>query len=197
MYQGKRMKKSKKTMTLLASLVLVLGIVVAGTVAFLVTNTNPVVNTFTPSRVPNQVVENFDGTTKSNVAIQNTGDISAYIRVAVIANWVNKDGEIYGEQPVLGRDYTISPETIGNGWVKSGDYYYYTQSVPKGETTAVLFDSIAPVEGKAPAGYSLSIEILSQTIQADGVDAKGNKPIELAWGVDIVDGNVIAASIEQ
>lgn len=191
MYQGKRMKKSKKTMTLLASLVLVLGIVVAGTVAFLVTNTNPVVNTFTPSRVPNKVVETFDGNVKSDVKIKNEGDISAYIRVAVIANWVKKNEQggydVYGEQPVLGRDYTISPETIGNGWVKSGDYYYYTQSVPKGETTAVLFDSIAPVEGKTPAGYSLSIEILSQTIQADGVDANGEKPVVLAWGVDPTD----------
>ena len=183
MYQGKRMKKSKKTMTLLASLVLVLGIVVAGTVAFLVTNTNPVVNTFTPSRVPNKVVETFDGNVKSDVKIKNEGDISAYIRVAVIANWV-KDGEIYGEQPVLGRDYTISPETVGNGWVKSGDYYYYTQSVPKGETTDVLFDSIAPEEGKAPAGYSLSIEILSQSIQAKGKDsATGKTPVMIAWGV--------------
>ena len=191
MYQGKRMKKSKKTMTLLASLVLVLGIVVAGTVAFLVTNTNPVVNTFTPSRVPNKVVETFDGNVKSDVKIKNEGDISAYIRVAVIANWVKKNEQggydVYGEQPVLARDYTISPETIGNGWVKSGDYYYYTQSVPKGETTAVLFDFIAPVEGKAPAGYSLSIEILSQSIQAEGMGKDANNqnatPVMIAWGV--------------
>ena len=61
----------------------------------------------------------------------------------------------------------------------------------------MLFTDCAPVAANVPEGYSLSVEILAQTIQADGVDAKGNKPIELAWGVDIVDGNVVAASIEQ
>ena len=182
MHQGKRMKKSKKTMTLLASLVLVLGIVVAGTVAFLVTNTNPVVNTFTPSRVPNKVVETFDGTTKSNVAIQNTGDISAYIRVAVIANWVNKDGEIYGEQPSAD-DYSVELKA-NSGWVLHTDgYYYYTQPVDKGDTTEVLFEEIKQT-GTAPSGYSLSIEILSQTIQAEGKDsATGKTPVMIAWGV--------------
>ena len=180
MYQGKRMKKSKKTMTLLASLVLVLGIVVAGTVAFLVTNTNPVVNTFTPSRVPNKVVETFDGNVKSDVKIKNEGDISAYIRVAVIANWVNKDGEIYGEQPA-----TYSAQLADDsGWVLHTDgYYYYTQPVDKGDTTEVLFEKIEQT-GTAPSGYSLSIEILSQTIQAEGKDsATGKTPVMIAWGV--------------
>ena len=44
-------------------------------------------------------------------------------------------------------------------------------------------------------GYHLTIDIMAQTIQAKGVDAKGNKPIELAWGVDIEGGQLKDATI--
>ena len=216
MYHGKHIRKSKRPVALLASLVMLLAVAVVGTAAFLTTSKGPVTNTFTPAHVPNKVVEDFNGSTKSNVAIKNEGDVPAYIRVALVATWVKENGQggydVYGEQPVPGTDYTVSPAQPTNGWAKSGDYYYYTAKVPAKdqddstdkEYTGVLFSEIKPLAdattGKTPNqpdGYSLSIEILSQSIQADGTDEKGNKPIELAWGVDIVDGNVVAASIEQ
>ena len=212
MYHGKHIRKSKRPVALLASLTLVLAVAVVGTAAFLTTSKGPVTNTFTPAHVPNKVEEKFDGNTKSEVKIQNTGDVPAYIRVALVATWVKLDdsgnpipGEVYGEKPVPDTDYTVSLAQPTNGWAKSGDYYYYTQPVGKGVTTDVLFASIAPelVEGtdktqNQPEGYVLSIEILSQSIQADGVDEKGNKPIELAWGVDITaEGEVVKATIKQ
>ena len=192
MYRGKHMKKTKKPAALLASLVMLLAVAVVGTAAFLTTHSAEVKNTFTPSKVPNKVVETFNGSTKSNVKIKNEGDVPAYIRVALVATWVNEKLEVYGEQPA----YSVVLET-DSGWVKSGDYYYYTLPVGAGETTNTLFKTITP-SGTAPSGYSLSVEILSQSIQADGVDAKGNKPIELAWGVDITaEGKVVEATIEQ
>ena len=205
MYHGKHIRKSKRPVALLVSLVMLLAVAVVGTAAFLTTSKGPVTNTFTPAHVPNKVVENFNGSTKSNVAIRNEGDVPAYIRVALVATWVNDQGEVYGEKPVPDTDYTVSLAQPTNGWAKSGDYYYYTQPVGKGVTTDVLFTSIAPelVEGtdktqNQPEGYVLSIEILSQSIQADGVDEKGNKPIELAWGVDIPGvGQVVKATIKQ
>ena len=33
-------------------------------------------------------------------------------------------------------------------------------------------------------GYTLHVEIVSQSIQAEGTDAVGVKPVVLAWGVD-------------
>ena len=90
---GKRVMKTKKTVALVALLVL-LCCTVAGTVAYLVTSTDPVTNTFTPASVTTEVEEEFDGTTKSDVQIKNTGDIDAYIRAAIIINWADKQGII-------------------------------------------------------------------------------------------------------
>lgn len=198
MYQGKRMKKSKKTMTLLASLVLVLGIVAAGTVAFLVTNTGPVVNTFTPTNVSPEIHEEFNGTVKSNVKIENKGNTDAYIRAAVMVNWVDESGNVLGQVPVKGTDYTITYD-LANGWVQGDDgYYYWTKIVPATsgtDVTGVLITEAKVLKAAPVAGYSLSVEILAQTIQADGVDEKGNKPIELAWGVDIEGGQLKDATI--
>ena len=192
MYMGKRVKKTNKPLALLASLVLVFGVAVAGTVAFLTTHTGDVVNTFTPGEVPNRVVEDFNGSVKKDVAIENTGNVPAYIRAAVVVTWVDGSGNVYGEVPVKGTDYTWTP---GNdGWVEDGGYYYYTSAVAAGGKTGVLFtdcqqinltDGMSPNQ---PAGYSLSVEILSQSIQADGMgkDADGNDktPVELAWGLE-------------
>ena len=200
MYHGKHMKKTKKPAALLVSLALVLGIVVTGTIAFLATNTGPVVNTFTPTKLSVDVEEDIENGVKRNVAVKNTGDVDAYVRAMVVFSWVNEKGEVLGEAVDAG-DYTIEwmPDKDGvqNGWVKSGNYYYFTKKVGSQAETDVLFTDCAPVAANVPEGYSLSVEILAQTIQADGEDEKGNKPIELAWGVDIVDGKVVPASIEQ
>ena len=67
------------------------------------------------------------------------------------------------------------------------------------DETGILFTRCAPVAGKAPEGYQLSVEILAQSIQADGKgkDGSGNdtSPVVLAWGaatggsVESVDAN--------
>lgn len=191
MYHGKHMKKTKKPAALLVSLALVLGIVVTGTIAFLVTNTGPVVNTFTPTKLSVDVEEDIENGVKSNVAVRNTGDVDAYVRAMVVFSWVNEKGEVLGEAVDAG-DYTITwmpdmddtKDGVQNGWVKSGNYYYFTEKVGAQAETDVLFTNCAPVAANVPEGYSLSVEILAQTIQADGVDsATGKTPVMIAWGV--------------
>ena len=191
MYHGKHMKKTKKPAALLVSLALVLGIVVTGTIAFLVTNTGPVVNTFTPTKLSVDVEEDIENGVKSNVAVRNTGDVDAYVRAMVVFSWVNEKGEVLGEAVDAG-DYTITwmpdmddtKDGVQNGWVKSGNYYYFTEKVDAQAETDVLFTNCAPVAANVPEGYSLSVEILAQTIQADGVDsATGKTPVMIAWGV--------------
>lgn len=60
---------------LLVSLLLVLTMTVGGTIAFLAARTEQKTNTFAPSRVASQVIEeHFDGEVKSNAAVRNTGD---------------------------------------------------------------------------------------------------------------------------
>ena len=195
---GKRvLKTNRKAPVALVAILVLLCCAVAGTVAFLVTKTDSVVNTFTPSKVTTYVEEEFNGRTKSNVKIQNTGDIDAYIRVAVIVNWADASGNVYGEKPVEGTDYTISynktVQVDGGQWIEGSDgYWYYTKPVaPSTEDnpqyTGVLIKSCEPA-GQAPAGYALQVTIL-----ADGIQSKPDKVVNEVWKVVEVKGGQLTA----
>lgn len=170
-------KYSKKTILLLVSLVIVLVAVVGTTIAYLVTNTDPIVNTFKPSKVTTEITEDFKNNVKDNVKVQNTGDVEAYIRAAVVVTWQNDDGEVYPTAPVAGTDYTVT--WTKDGWVEKDGYYYYTSTVKPGNPTGILLTDCKPVEGKAPDGYHLVVEILAQAIQA-----KPDNAVTDAWGVN-------------
>lgn len=183
---GKRVMKTKKPVALVAILVL-LCCAVAGTVAYLVTSTGPVTNTFTPASVTTQVEEEFDGTTKSNVRIQNTGNIDAYIRAAVIVNWADENGNVYGgATPVAGIDYTTLK--LQTGWIKVGDYYYYTSAVPADNSTGTLFEPITQLLDCADTNYKLQVTILADGIQSVPADA-----VQQAWPAVQVSGGQLTA----
>lgn len=184
---GKRVMKTKQPVALLALLVL-LCCTVAGTVAYLVTSTDPVTNTFTPASVTTQVEEKFDGTTKSDVQIKNTGNIDAYIRAAVIINWADANGNV-SATPVKDGDYVIKYDS-SNTWKKIGDYWYYTKPVAADSLTEkALIESCTPVAGKAPEGYDLQVTIL-----ADGIQSEPSNAVTEAWKVVKVgtNGNLTA-----
>ncbi len=166
---GKRVMKTKQPVALVA-LLLLLCCTVAGTLAYLVDSTDPVTNTFTPASVSTEVKEDFDGITKSNVTIKNTGNIDAYIRATVVVNWASDKevGVVSGTAPKEGTDYTIDWTMVN--WVKVGDYYYYTQKVAaKGETKQLFTDCKLKEGVTPPSGYHLQVTILADGIQAEPV----------------------------
>ena len=180
-------KRGYKRITgILLALVLLITAGVVGTIAYIQTSTPDVANTFTPGSVPPVINETkpseSNDWTKSNVSVTNNGNVAAYIRVAVAATWRDKDGNIAPFSAVTG-DYTVTPATPANGWVKHGDYYYYTQPVAAKATTPVLFEKVE-YNADARPSYELHFQIAASTIQADGVDADGTKAVVKAWGVD-------------
>ncbi len=172
-------RRNIKGITALIAVVLVLTMVIGVTVAFLSTKTDPVENKFTPSKVSVEVEEEFDGTVKSNVNVKNTGDIAAYVRVRLVTYRVNDAGD------VIGGTAKIPAFTPGSGWVKNGDYYYYTSPVNPGASPAVaLIESITLQSYNDADGGKQVIEVLAEGIQADGTDSTGKSAAESAWGVD-------------
>lgn len=171
MYKPKHLKHERtgrwnKSATLLVSLLLLLGVTVGGTLAYLITSDGPVTNTFTSSKVTTEVKETLEGTTKKSVYIQNTGDTDVWIRAAVIVTWQDADGNVYGQKPVAGTNYTNW--TSGTDWEQGDDgFYYYKQPVAaNGGMTGVLISEISPI-GQPPAdGYFLTVEILGSGIQS-------------------------------
>lgn len=178
--QRRRKRRSKKTGMLFLSLLLVIGMVVGGTVAWLSTKSASITNTFLLSHVSCSVTEEFNGTTKSNVNVINTGDIDAYIRVKLVTYRVND------KKQHIGGTAKIPPFTPGNGWVKKGDYYYYTQPVAPGtKPAAALISSIDLIGSYTDAdGGKQVIEVMAEAIQANGVADDGTKAVVEAWGVD-------------
>ena len=181
------MNKTKKII-LLTSLVLLAVSIVGGTLAFLLDTAGPVENTFEPTYVPIEVEEDFDGETKKDVTIRNTGNIPAYIRATYVVNWADEDGNIWGTPPVEGEDYTI--EINFADWKQNPSdkdaYYYYTSAVAanSGETTnfiniCSLKENVMPPKDADGSEYYLRVDILAQSVQSEPDDAV----LDL-WGVD-------------
>lgn len=167
------MKKWNKKiiLPLLVCLCLTAALGIGSTLAYLTSTPEPVVNTFKAGNVPPTIQETepkeSNGYVKSNVRVTNNGNVPAYIRAAIIVTW-QKDGKIAPTAPVKGTDYTM---TIGSGWTTEIDgYYYYNSAVAaKGQTTDLITEAM---QIKAHEdGYQLVIDIVAQTIQADGMGA--------------------------
>lgn len=175
------MKKSKKTILTLVSLAVLLFALVGTTLAYLTTSTDPVVNTFTPTSVPIKIVENFDGTVKEDVKVNNIGNIDAYIRVAVVVTWKDAKGNVSATVPKKGVDYTWNDGDEQWKYRDADGFYYYTEKVEAGDSTKKLFTDCKVLEDASkPEGYNLSVEILAQSIQAEPEQA-----VKEAWNVTV------------
>ena len=197
MYQGKHYQKNehvekrsraKKPLAALVALVLIIGAVVGGTLAYLAARTDAIVNTFNPAKVDITVKEDFNGSTKKDVKITNNGDTEVYIRATYVVTWKDAAENVYPEQPQPGVDYTISLNPKQD-WFYYNGYYYYTAPVAPRASTGVLIDSCTPVAERAPEGYTLSVNVLASAIQSVPAEAVGQ-----AWGVSIAPGSVTAYS---
>lgn len=181
MYNGSHAKannkpriRMNKLAILFIAVVMLIGAVVGSTVAFLVTETKPVENKFTYASVSCAVSETFNGTTKENVQIKNTGTTDAYIRATYVVNWLNKDGSIAPvPQGTTPDGYTLSiSENPDNAWTKGTDgYFYYLKPVAPGEFTkdgSLVYCSVVYPEN---AEYTLSVEILATAVQSTPANA--------------------------
>ena len=167
----KHYRKSNKVVPVLLSVVLLLSLAAGATIAFISTKSTQVENEFIPASVVSSV--NDDGT------VNNDGNVDAYIRAAVVVNWMDRDGNVYGIKP----SYTVA---INSGWSKSGDFYYYTSAVAANKATATSPVTVTLSDGQeAPSDYSLSIEIVAEAIQAEGTLDSDDSTTAVfdAWGL--------------
>ncbi len=192
MYQGKRserrgMKRHSgfRTGAMLLATLLLLALAIGGTIAYLTDKAAPVTNTFTPSHVACEVTEEFDGSVKKNVNVTNTGDTDAFIRVRLVSYRTNDAGQH------IGGTASLPTFTLGAGWVKHGDYYYYTKPVaPRKTPDANLTDSMTLTAAYTDAdGGHQSIDVMAEAIQSAPEAA-----VKAAWGAGFsigADGSLI------
>lgn len=169
-----RTKNKAKKIGLLTSLLVLATVAVGGTLAYLIDTTDAVVNTFEPTSVPIEVVEEFDGKTKKDVQIRNNGNIPAYIRATYVVNWADEEGNILGTPPVKDEDYTIVLNE--DDWIECDDdgYYYHKKPVAANGKTEVFIktcslatdESGETVPVTPPEGYYLRVDVLAQSVQS-------------------------------
>ncbi|MBP3700624.1 MAG: hypothetical protein J6I64_01920 [Lachnospiraceae bacterium] len=176
---AKRRRRRIRNTTLCFALILLLGMTIGGTIAYLVRESGSVENDFIPANVEISIDETFNGTVKSGVQIKNESNIPVYIRVALVGNWADADGKIC----INHTDNPLSSLALGDYWKKGTDgFYYYTKSVAVGgETTDLLGSDIAMT--LADDGCSYQVEVIASAIQAQGDDDTDTAVYD-AWGID-------------
>lgn len=171
--QRRRKRRSKKTGMLFLSLLLVATMMVGGTLAWLSTKSAPITNTFLPTKVTCKVTESFDGTTKRNVNVTNTGDIDAYIRVKLVTYRVND------KEQHIGGTASLPTFTLGKNWVSYHGYYYYRLPVaPGGSPETNLTESMTLIDSYPDTdGGKQAVDVMAEAIQSVPENA-----VKAAWG---------------
>lgn len=169
---------------------------VSGSLAWLTSTPEQVVNSFTPGVVTIQVDEKFDGSTKSNVRIKNTGDVPAYIRVALVPAWVDDEGNIAAKPASLelNDDCNIAWGKVGNGyeddWFIGSDGFYYCKTViePDG-STPILIKSCTVKDGEHK--YDFELQVIASAVQS-----LPTTTVETVWPVVVDTDGTLAKKIQ-
>lgn len=179
------MKKHRALLILLIAL-LAISLMLCGTVfAYMFRKTEYKDNEFTPANVSCKVVEEFDGTQKTSIQVQNTGNIDAYLRVRLVSYWVDADGNVVAKP-------SEKPEiALASGWIKgANNTYYYESPVVLGRLTPNLLNDGTSISlAQDENGYLQVIEVFAEAIQSEPENA-----VTSAWKVTLdSNGNITAA----
>ena len=177
----------KKLIAIIAVIVIAVCAAGATTLAYILTETPDVENSFVPVNVSCEVIETFTGIEKSNVSVKNTGDITAYLRATFVVMWMAEDGSVYGVAPKEGVDYSI--QLAESHWQLGNDgFYYYSLPVASGATTENLINSLIIRSEPPEDGYKLNVHVAATAIQAEP-----SRAVEDAWGATVSQGGSLSA----
>lgn len=168
---GSHAGRTAKSSALIIALALILVLAVGGTVAYIFTHTGPVINTFTPTEAKITVDEEISSNQKTSITVKNNSTgVPVYIRVALVANLIDKDENVTGAADV-------PTFTLGDNWKEGNDgYYYYTEPVPVGGSTGNLLNS--------PMALDENMQVV---VLADAIQAIPKQAVIDAWGQTIAD----------
>lgn len=156
----RRRKKLNKTFVMLLSIVVLIGVAAGVTAAYLIAPVRTTEATFVQGEV--DCVVNDDYT----VSLSDDTNTTAYVRVAIVPTWQDRNGNIYAAQTP---SVVFQPDS---GWTESDGYYYYTAVLdPAGTNTTTKFAQkfeFTGSRGDVPKEYSVKIDVIAEAIQATG-----------------------------
>lgn len=159
---------------------IIAAVMAVSVVAYVAVTTPQVKNVFEGGHVSCEVTEQFDGVTKSQVNVTNTGDVVAWLRVQLLSYRVNESGKRIGGNAPLP---AFQP---GAGWVFHDGFYYYTKPVQPGQQPEVPLIASMTLQkyGDADGGRQV-VEVLAEAIQSTPDEA-----VHTGWGVQIAPDTV-------
>lgn len=185
-------KRAKHLLIVLAALTT--AVAVGVTLAFMFKKTS-VTNTFVPAKVSCAVHEKLDGneitgdnavgSEKSDIRVENTGNVKSYIRLRMVTYYADSDENIVG---------SVSPEyptlTLKNGWIAGANHtYYYPQSVGPSAFTEILCEPISMSKTQLEDGTEV-YQVLE--VFAEAVQAEPDSAVQDAWEVTVSNGIITA-----
>lgn len=182
----------KKLVTLCAALALCATAIVGGTLAYF-TDNKTATNTFTVGNVeitltePKWTEAGEAGHTNvypgqkldKDPTVKNIGANDCYVRISV--SNLNQYVETLGQNALITYWTGGTVNTLGEHWVKEGDYFYYTEVLAKDDETSALFDQIqVPVELTNNQTVE-GIEVKAEAVQAQGLKDNPTVAEIAAW----------------
>lgn len=175
--------KKRKILSIILIAALIVDVLLCGTViAYMFRQTEYEDNQFTPAQVSCSVSEVFNGEQKTNIQVQNTGNIDAYLRVRLVSYWVDAEGNIVAKPSDM-------PEiSLASGWIPGSNHTYYYQSTVATNTLTGNLLSSAIQLAKDDNGYLQVIEVFAEAIQS-----KPQNAVTKSWKVTVDSNGYITA----
>ena len=178
---------STKAIIILVSIITVLVTGLSTTLAVIVQRTESITNTFTPGKIV---------LSQTETAVTNTAesDVAVYVRLAIVVNYQDDNGNVYHEGAIEEDGVVKDPDyriTTTSDWLKGGDgFYYYTKPIAPGYSSTA-FPTVAAITLDA-SNPKLNYNLVTTYVTA-GVQASPTEVVNLAWGVSLdANGNITA-----
>ncbi len=114
-------------------------------------------------------------------------DYPVYVRASFVINWQDENGNVLGTPPAQDTDYSLEYNDTDWAFNSADGFYYYKSKLQSGSTTAPLIVENQKLKqiSESPAGYSMHVDVLAQTIQAVGTmdSTESITAVYDAWGV--------------
>ena len=127
------------------------------------------------------VTDKCTTTVKSDVAIQNTGFATGYVRAAIVGFWKNGTGDIivpWNDDKIETTEYGTF--VWGDAWTAhwkraSDNYYYHKEAVARNQFTYPLFNTYTLTAAAPVTGAVLEIDIVAQIIHKNSIENNNYK----------------------
>lgn len=162
----------KKAIVALVLTIVILVTAVNVTIAYLVTRTRSLPNTFAPAEI--------EISSWSFQDVINAGDTKVYVRASIVPSWVSNDDKktVWSVAPKENVDYTL---TVSENWFLGSDGFYYRKEMLNAAQSVNFLNATTLTEKE---GYTLRILVLYSAIQVEPADA-----VNQSWSAVEVDGD--------